>query len=110
MTCTINGCIVCKEDKIPVKTQTGLNMLLSEKLSRFSETLKMGTIAARAGIGRTAMSKYIRHGATPGYDKAVAIARALGVSIDWLLDDEQGWPPVYDHKELHHESTEASAS
>ena len=33
-------------------------------------------------------------GAEPGLAKAAALARALGVSLDWLADDTQGLPAV----------------
>lgn len=73
-------------------------MTLGKKLERFAETYKMTAIARRAGISHTAMSKYARHGVTPSAPTALKIARVLGVSVEWLIDDEQGWPPVYEQR------------
>jgi len=86
-----------------------MSMTTSQKLARFAETLKMGVIADRAGISRTLMSKYVRSGSVPACNKALAIARALGVSVDWLLDDTQDWPPIYERREQpqQHESPAA---
>ena len=47
-----------------------------------------------AGLGENATSNLINTGAEPGLAKAAALARALGVSLDWLADDTQGLPAV----------------
>jgi len=45
-------------------------------------------LEAQAGIGHSTMSTWIGEDRYPGVDKAHAIARALGVSIDWLMTGE----------------------
>jgi transcriptional regulator with XRE-family HTH domain len=47
-----------------------------------------------AVLKKNAVSGIVGKGHEPGVSKALAIARALGVSLDWLADDDQGLPPV----------------
>ncbi|MEM9414981.1 MAG: helix-turn-helix transcriptional regulator [Planctomycetota bacterium] len=74
-------------------------MTINEKLRRLFDTRNMAAVARIAGVGRTAVNKYCNASVTPRSDVALRLARALDVSVEWLIDDEQGWPPVYvNHK------------
>jgi len=67
---------------------------ITEKLSRLMEDKRITDVAARAQIKPTQIRDYTAKGAPPRYDIAFRLARALEVSVDWLLDDSAGWPPV----------------
>ena len=45
------------------------------------------------GLAPTAISNYIASGSIPRADIALKIARAVGVPLDWLIDDSQDFPP-----------------
>ena len=47
-----------------------------------------------AGFKENITSNLINQKSEPKVKKALALARALGVSLDWLADDDQGLPPV----------------
>jgi transcriptional regulator with XRE-family HTH domain len=56
--------------------------------------LSRADVDAAAGFGENITSNLINQKSEPKVKKALAIARALGVSLDWLADDDQGLPPV----------------
>ena len=66
-------------------------MVFTEKLSRLT-TGKRSRIAKAAGLPTSAVSNYISKKQMPRGDKALALARATGVPVEWLLDDSQDWP------------------
>ncbi len=70
-------------------------MNFQQKLKKIKGIVKIGVVAERAGISAQSMSNYIHRGNGPRYDVAVRIAKALGVEVSWMLDDEQDWPPVW---------------
>lgn len=72
-------------------------MTFSEKLKRLTEDRRCTVLSRRAGLPPTALSDYIAKGHTPRADTALRIARVLGVSVEWLIDDAQEWPPVLAH-------------
>lgn len=67
-------------------------MRFTEKLRAITAGLNKSRIAEEAGLSTTAISDYLQKGYTPRGDKALRLARALKVSVEWLLDDEQGLP------------------
>lgn len=69
-------------------------MTFTEKLARLTEAYHKNRLSRRCGLPSTAITDYINKGTTPRSDNALKIARALGVSVEWLIDDEQEWPPV----------------
>ena len=71
-----------------VKIGEKLNVLLREK----AKSRKW--LDREAVLGQNAVSGIVGKGYEPGVFRALAIARALGVSLDWLADDDQGLPPV----------------
>lgn len=70
-------------------------MTIQEKLYRFGETMKLSAISRRAGLRTAAISEMIAKGGSPSAERALRLSRALGVSVEWLIDDTQGWPPVW---------------
>jgi hypothetical protein len=73
----------------------GQRMTFTEKLSRLTEDRTKTKVSRRAGLHPTAISNYLVKGCVPRGDIALRIARAIGVSAEWMLDDAQGWPPVW---------------
>ncbi|MEM1445168.1 MAG: helix-turn-helix transcriptional regulator [Planctomycetota bacterium] len=55
----------------------------------------MGSVAESAGVNPSAMSRYINRGSRVPAEVVAPLAKALRVSIEWLVDDEQDWPPVW---------------
>lgn len=82
-------------------------MTIQEKLQEFAEIMKMSVIARRAGVHQSTISRVINQGRAVKAEDALGLARALGVSVEWLIDDEQGWPPVYTNREPAHEEQAA---
>lgn len=68
-------------------------MLLQEKLNKLMEGRKQTAVCDKADVGRTALSGYLKKGAMPPADVAFRLAHAMEVPLEWLLDDDQDWPP-----------------
>jgi len=64
-----------------------------EKLSRLTADRDKGKVSFEAGLTPRSISNYISRRQLPRADAATGIARALGVSVEWLVDDSCGWPP-----------------
>lgn len=69
-------------------------MNFTQKLVRLCETRNRAATSKSVGLPATALSDYINKGNLPRLDKALAVAKALYVSLEWLADDKQEWPPV----------------
>lgn len=70
-------------------------MTFREKLQHLTEDRIKAKVAARAGIGPTVLNNYLHRGNEPTASNALRLARALDVSVEWLIDDEQGLPVVW---------------
>lgn len=70
-------------------------MTFHEKVTRLCEDRNKSKLSRRAGLSSTGISSYIAKGCLPRLDIALRIARAIGVSLDWLADDTANWPPVW---------------
>ena len=68
-------------------------MDITQKLRRLSEGQNKSAIGSKVGLKPTQMNDYTNKGFKPRYDIAFKLAKALDVSIEWLLDDEADWPP-----------------
>ncbi|CDC71460.1 helix-turn-helix transcriptional regulator [Oscillibacter sp. CAG:155] len=68
-------------------------MTFSEKLIRLRkrEGLSQEALAEMLGISRQAVSRWEQGTALPDGGKLLPCARQFGVSVDWLLDEDQGW-------------------
>lgn len=65
----------------------------AEKTKRLLEGRSLRAIEKAAGWTTNSLAGTMNKQAVPSATKGVALARALGVSADWLFDDEQDWPP-----------------
>jgi len=65
-------------------------MKLGEKIARLKKQKKMSQVdlAKLTGISRDAISKYERGDAIPSVEYAKRISDALGVSLDYLVNDD----------------------
>ena len=65
-------------------------MKLSEKITKLKKLkgLSQVNLAETTGISRDAISKYERGDATPSVEYAKRLADALGVSLDYLVSDD----------------------
>lgn len=68
-------------------------MTFSEKLIRLRrrEGLSQEALAGALGVSRQAVSRWEQGAALPDGGKLLPCARHFGVSVDWLLDDQQDW-------------------
>jgi len=65
-----------------------------DKLAKITaETSTKSRAAKAAGLPASAISNYISKRQMPRADKAFSLARALGVPLEWLINDAQDWPP-----------------
>ena len=64
----------------------------AEKLAKLTEDDNKSKVAAKAGLPPTAISDYINKGNIPRSDKALALAKALRVPLEWLVDDAMDLP------------------
>ncbi len=73
-----------------------VSMKLGEKIRRLriDRNMSARTLAEKAEQSGTTVNN-IEDGTTsdPGVCRVHKIASILGVSLDWLVDDSQGWPP-----------------
>lgn len=67
-------------------------MKLPEKLALLVKN--QSALSRKTGISQSAISEMISEGRRPYFDQMVEIARALGVSLDFLADDEMDEQPV----------------
>ena len=68
-------------------------MELKEKLRRAKGNRSYADLARAAGCSPENIRKLIDNGHEPKLYLAAKLARELGVSLDWLADDAQSWPP-----------------
>jgi hypothetical protein len=68
-------------------------MMLLQKLQNLTKGQRQTAIAKSAGIHQVTFYNILagKHGIKVG--TAVNLARVLGVSDGWLIDDVRGWPP-----------------
>ena len=74
-------------------------MKLGEKLRllRKQHGLKQGGLARTAGLTTNKIQRYEQSSQTPKGDDALALAKVLGVTTDYLLDDTLPYPPAEEH-------------
>jgi transcriptional regulator with XRE-family HTH domain len=65
----------------------------TEKLARLTAEGNKTLIAKAAGLPPTAISNYINRGYIPRADTALRIAETLKVPVEWLINDDEDWPP-----------------
>jgi transcriptional regulator with XRE-family HTH domain len=67
-------------------------MTFAQKLSKLTAGRNKSAISQAADLPATAISNYINRKYTPSADKALRIARALDVPLDWLVDPDRDLP------------------
>ena len=74
-------------------------MDFSEKLKalRDQHGLKQSDLAERSGLTANKIQRYEQSNQKPKGDDALALARVLGVTADYLLDDGLPFPPPEEH-------------
>ncbi|HUO07066.1 MAG TPA: helix-turn-helix transcriptional regulator [Phycisphaerae bacterium] len=68
-------------------------MKFAEKLKRLTVGVNKAKVAREAGLPTNAVNDYIGRGYIPRLDKALKLARALNVSLEFLADDSADFPP-----------------
>lgn len=68
-------------------------MTFTTKLEKLTADRDKRQTSVAAGLPATAISNAIAKGHTPRSDTALRLARAMDVPVEWLIDDEQDWPP-----------------
>jgi len=74
-------------------------MIFSEKLKALRSRcgLKQAELAEKSGVTANKIQRYEQSNQKPKGDDALALARALGVTTDYLLDDSLPFPPPEEH-------------
>lgn len=74
-------------------------MRFSEKLKalRGQRGLKQSELAETSGVTANKIQRYEQSSQTPKGDDALALAKTLGVTADYLLDDSLPFPPPEEH-------------
>lgn len=68
------------------------------KAMRNHAGLKQVELAERAGLTENKIQRYEQSGQKPKGEDALALAKALGVTTDYLLDDTLPFPPPDEHQ------------
>lgn len=69
-------------------------MTFGEKLAALTKGRSKAELSREAGLPPNAISDYINKAYLPRVDTALALAKVLEVSVDWLADDEKDFPPM----------------
>lgn len=67
-------------------------MDMASKIAKLTEDDNKSSVARAAGLPANAINDLINKGNVPKVDKALRLARALDVPLDWLVDDEADFP------------------
>jgi transcriptional regulator with XRE-family HTH domain len=81
--------ILRKGDKVVL---VKLGEKLAELLAQRHQSRR--SLATSIDLPENTVNDLVNKHYEPGVFRALALARALGVSLDWLADDDQGLPPV----------------
>ncbi len=77
-------------------------MKLRDKIARVAKErkLELTEVAKLTGIPYGTLRNYLRPGSerSPSVQTGIALAKALNVDIEWLFDDNRGWP-ILDYHE-----------
>lgn len=60
---------------------------------RLERQFSLEVLSARSGVAVCTLTAYENRGSQPKLDQARALAKTLGVSLDWLFDLPGGQPP-----------------
>ena len=68
-------------------------MTWNEKVRKLYLGGNYAALSRQTGWSYKTLKNSVKAGNMPKADKAIRLARALGVRAEWLFDDNQGWPP-----------------
>ncbi|MEM1445167.1 MAG: helix-turn-helix transcriptional regulator [Planctomycetota bacterium] len=68
-------------------------MDLATKITKLLGNRPLTDLADAVGASRGSFNNYVNRGSMPRADVALRISRELDVPFDWLVDDDQDWPP-----------------
>lgn len=87
-------------------TKESLDLKTRERIAANLRLLKhrrsyesVAAMAARLGMSRSALGRYLKGERTVGLDFLLKVHRRLNVSLDWLVDEDpplEWWDPDYD--------------
>jgi transcriptional regulator with XRE-family HTH domain len=74
---------------------TYAEMKFAEKVRKLMDSRgwKAADLARASGLSASTIARVMTQGGVPGIDTALAIAKAVGVSLDYLADDALDEPP-----------------
>lgn len=77
------------------------SVTITQKLEKLTEGKNKADLARKVGLKPTTVSDYISKAYLPRVDIALKMARALGVPLEWLADDEADFPaPIPEPQQL----------
>lgn len=74
-------------------------MTFAQKLKNLVEGESRARLARRAGLTPSMLNSYVNRGSEPLAGAALKLSKALGVPLNWLIDDDrEEWPPPKESK------------
>jgi len=70
-----------------------MSMTIGEKILRLLQDRSPEWLGRQVGYAGTSVRRVIEGGQLPNFLVGCKIAGVLGVSADWLADENQAWPP-----------------
>jgi transcriptional regulator with XRE-family HTH domain len=90
---TVTSCNVAPKDSVDVKTR----LRIAANLRRLKWDWRFASdaeLAEKCGLSRSVINRALKGERTIGLDAAIKIHRALGCSLDWLIEkdpEDPGW-------------------
>ncbi len=75
------------------ESETAVGAGFCEKIRRLMHGRSRAQLCRDAGLPESMLDSLINKKQRPGVTRAIMLARALEVPVDWLFDDSQPWPP-----------------
>jgi hypothetical protein len=85
-------------------------MKIADKVKALTVFSNKSQISRLLGLPIGSFSVMIYRGSVPNSTIALKLAKILGVSAEWLMNEDEGWPPVRVERRLPGESLEIDPS